>query len=377
MPNIPILLTSIPLHQAPSLVAVDYYSQSQLGKEARLYHAQPRCSKLKGWCSKMKRKILSVLSVLMAVLVSTAALSACGKAPAGDNSSGGSGESVSTEQGGEPSVSESAAESSGESGAQSSTQGSFDPESAFTKPLETDFQRKIADNWDALYYVRELLALPDCFTVVNPKSSRFGISHGDYYITSHSETENGYVVAFSKELYMQAAGMPETSYSHIRQIEVSFSGEVLSDKLLPETKTLSRNEVDAIVAANLPPEKIDEKSANIASGAEAVDYMAEILGLSDYMNRYAADNYCDYRYEYYCFDSCYCYGDFSLYSEAGDYSDEGGAYYRVCFGWNESRVLQYVDVGNGGKKPLTETGGGHIAYAVYPNGKVAVLSVTR
>ena len=58
----------------------------------------------------MKRKILSVLSVLMAVLVSTAALSACGKAPAGDNS-GGSGESVSTEQGGEPSVSESAAES--------------------------------------------------------------------------------------------------------------------------------------------------------------------------------------------------------------------------------------------------------------------------
>ena len=43
----------------------------------------------------MKRKILSVLSVLTAVLMSTAALSACNKAPAGDNSSGGSGESVS------------------------------------------------------------------------------------------------------------------------------------------------------------------------------------------------------------------------------------------------------------------------------------------
>ena len=43
----------------------------------------------------MKRKILSVLSVLMAVLVSTAALSACSKAPAGANSGGGSGESVS------------------------------------------------------------------------------------------------------------------------------------------------------------------------------------------------------------------------------------------------------------------------------------------
>ena len=63
----------------------------------------------------MKRKILSVLAVLMAVLMSTAAFSACNKTPAGADSRGGSGESVSAEQGGEPSVSESAAESSGES----------------------------------------------------------------------------------------------------------------------------------------------------------------------------------------------------------------------------------------------------------------------
>ena len=40
----------------------------------------------------MKRKILSVLGVLMAVLMSTAALSACNKIPAGADSSGGSGE---------------------------------------------------------------------------------------------------------------------------------------------------------------------------------------------------------------------------------------------------------------------------------------------
>ena len=51
----------------------------------------------------MKRKILSVLSVLMAVLMSTAALAACNKAPAGADSSGGSSESESTEQGGESS----------------------------------------------------------------------------------------------------------------------------------------------------------------------------------------------------------------------------------------------------------------------------------
>ena len=43
----------------------------------------------------MKRKVLSVLGVLMAVLMSTAALSACNKAPAGLESGGGSGESVS------------------------------------------------------------------------------------------------------------------------------------------------------------------------------------------------------------------------------------------------------------------------------------------
>ena len=42
----------------------------------------------------MKRKILSVLSVLMAVLMSTAAFSACNKAPAEAENSGGSGESV-------------------------------------------------------------------------------------------------------------------------------------------------------------------------------------------------------------------------------------------------------------------------------------------
>ena len=63
----------------------------------------------------MERKILSALAVLVAVLMSTAALAACEKAPAGDEISGVSGESMSTGQGGEPSASESAAES-GEDG---------------------------------------------------------------------------------------------------------------------------------------------------------------------------------------------------------------------------------------------------------------------
>ena len=56
----------------------------------------------------MKRKISSVLGVLMAVLMSTAAFSACSKAPAGAENSGGSGESLSE---------------SSENGAQTSTEG--------------------------------------------------------------------------------------------------------------------------------------------------------------------------------------------------------------------------------------------------------------
>ena len=63
----------------------------------------------------MKRKILAVLAVLVSVLMSTMALAACEKTPAGAESSGGSSESMSTEQGDEPSASESAAES-GENG---------------------------------------------------------------------------------------------------------------------------------------------------------------------------------------------------------------------------------------------------------------------
>ena len=63
----------------------------------------------------MERKILSVLTVLIAVLMSTVVLAACEKTPAGLENGGGSGESMSTGQGGEPSVNESAAES-GENG---------------------------------------------------------------------------------------------------------------------------------------------------------------------------------------------------------------------------------------------------------------------
>ena len=76
----------------------------------------------------MKRKILSVLGVLMAVLMSTAAFSACSKAPAGAENSGGSGESLSesSESGAQTSTE---GESRSESGAQS--ENAVQPESTF------------------------------------------------------------------------------------------------------------------------------------------------------------------------------------------------------------------------------------------------------
>ena len=76
----------------------------------------------------MKRKILSVLAVLMAVLMSTAAFSACNKAPAGAENSGGSGESLSesSESGAQTSTE---GESRSESGAQS--ENAVQPESTF------------------------------------------------------------------------------------------------------------------------------------------------------------------------------------------------------------------------------------------------------
>ena len=76
----------------------------------------------------MKRKILSVLAVLMVVLMSTAAFSACSKAPAGAENSGGSGESLSesSESGAQTSTE---SENSSESGSQS--ENAVQPESTF------------------------------------------------------------------------------------------------------------------------------------------------------------------------------------------------------------------------------------------------------
>ena len=157
----------------------------------------------KGACSKMKRKILSVLSVLMAVILSTAVLAACEKAPAGADSNGGSGESVSTEQGGEPSVSESGAESSGESESSDEIVEEFKPEMQETQ----EWTFYIGGNNAQLTEISILL--PKSWTVENIDAEPMATSNIGYKVVFHSaspldspitDTNNSYFEGLDEEL---------------------------------------------------------------------------------------------------------------------------------------------------------------------------------
>ena len=151
----------------------------------------------------MKRKILSVLGVLMAVLMSTAALSACNKTPAGAENSGGNSESVSTEQGGEPSVSESAAESSGESESSDEIVEEFKPEMQETQ----EWTFYIGGNNAQLTEVR--ISLPKSWTVENIDAEPMATSNIGYKVVFHSaspldspitDTNNSYFEGLDEEL---------------------------------------------------------------------------------------------------------------------------------------------------------------------------------
>ena len=150
----------------------------------------------------MKHKILSVLSVLMAVILSTAAFSACNKAPAGADS-GGSGESVSTEQGGEPSVSESAAESSGESESSDEIVEEFKPEMQETQ----EWIFYIGGNNAQLTEIS--ISLPKSWTVENIDAEPMATSNIGYKVVFHSaspldspitDTNNSYFEGLDEEL---------------------------------------------------------------------------------------------------------------------------------------------------------------------------------
>ena len=151
----------------------------------------------------MKRKILSVLGVLMVIVLSTAALSACNKTPAGAENNGGSSESVSTEQGGEPSVSESAAESNGESESSDEIVEEFKPEMQETQ----EWTFYIGGNNAQLTEIS--ISLPKSWTVENIEAEPTVTSNIGYKVVFHSaspldspitDTNNSYFEGLDEEL---------------------------------------------------------------------------------------------------------------------------------------------------------------------------------
>ena len=155
----------------------------------------------------MKRKILSVLSVLMAVLIfcgcSNLSTASGNLSTDGAQSSGGSGESVSTGQGGEPSVSESAAESSGESESSDEIVEEFKPEMQETQ----EWTFYIGGNNAQLTEIS--ISLPKSWTVENIDAEPMATSNIGYKVVFHSasplddtitDTNNSYFEGLDEEL---------------------------------------------------------------------------------------------------------------------------------------------------------------------------------
>ena len=137
----------------------------------------------------MKRKIISVLSVLMAVIMALTALAACEKAPAGAENSGGNSESVS----------ESAAESSNSDGLRVTitahtnfelSNGGFAPQVTFVLPSDAviegddDDEKAILSDgsilyigWTFIYEKKEYGVDNPLYYYENPEKSLGYLSH--------------------------------------------------------------------------------------------------------------------------------------------------------------------------------------------------------
>ena len=155
----------------------------------------------------MKRKILSVLGVLVAVLIfcgcSNLSTASGNLSTDGAQSSGGSGESVSAGQGGEPSVSESAAESSGESESSDEIVEEFKPEMQETQ----EWTFYIGGNNAQLTEIS--ISLPKSWTVENIDAEPMATSNIGYKVVFHSaspldspitDTNNSYFEGLDEEL---------------------------------------------------------------------------------------------------------------------------------------------------------------------------------
>ena len=180
----------------------------------------------------MKRKISSVLGVLMAVLMSTAAFSACSKAPAGAENSGGSGESLSE---------------SSESGAQTSTDGESRSESGAQSENAVQPENTFLAEWCGFsVYLPEESVLAEYGEKITVKGDALRAGGGDdaaefaRMISVDPVEDSAAPFAAYDELYANADGVRDSVFGSKKCRSYDFQTEVQTEAFgkVYENKTI-------------------------------------------------------------------------------------------------------------------------------------------
>ena len=181
---------------------------------------------------KTKRKISSVLGVLMAVLMSTAAFSACSKAPAGAENSGGSGESLSE---------------SSESGAQTSTEGESRSESGAQSENAVQPENTFLAEWCGFsVYLPEESLLAEYGEKITVKGDALRAGGGDdaaefaRMISVDPVEDSAAPFAAYDELYANADGVCDSVFGSKKCRSYDFQTEVQTEAFgkVYENKTI-------------------------------------------------------------------------------------------------------------------------------------------
>ena len=194
----------------------------------------------------MKRKILSVLAVLMAVLMSTAAFSACSKAPAGAENSGGSGESLSesSESGAQTSTE---SENSSESGAQTSTESENSSESGSQSENAVQPESTFLAEWCGFsVYLPEESLLAEYGEKITVKGDALRAGGGDdaaefaRMISVDPVEDSAAPFAAYDELYANADGVRDSVFGSKKCRSYDFQTEVQTEAFgkVYENKTI-------------------------------------------------------------------------------------------------------------------------------------------
>lgn len=179
----------------------------------------------------MKRKVLSVLGVLMAIILSTAALSACSKAPAGADS-GGSGESLSE---------------SSESGAQTSTEGESRSESDAQSENAVQPENTFLAKWCGFsVYLPEESILAEYGEKITVKGDALRAGGGDdaaefaRMISVDPVEDSAAPFAAYDELYANADGVRDSVFGRKKCRSYDFQTEVQTEAFgkVYENKTI-------------------------------------------------------------------------------------------------------------------------------------------